>query len=167
MEIPTKPFQSTAKTSFQAVGKGELVIDIPNGVKASQVRLTEVLYAPKVGYTLVSVGCLDELGFLTTFVNGVCTICTPSGRKIGEVPHSQHGIYAVMQGSAYEEANTAVEKLTIDQLHARLGHISPNIARRMVECGFVTGVWLDTPDTTPSFYEACMYAKATCKPVPK
>ena len=58
MEIPPKPFQSTAKTSFQAVGKGELVIDIPNGVKASQVRLTEVLYAPKVGYTLVSVGCL-------------------------------------------------------------------------------------------------------------
>jgi hypothetical protein len=55
------------KGSFSAVGVGELVIDVPNGVEVSQLRLTEVLYSPEVGYTLVSIGQLDEKGFSTTF----------------------------------------------------------------------------------------------------
>ena len=62
------------KQSFKAVGKGKLVIDIPNGVDSSQLRLTKVLYSPEVRYTLVSVGRLDENGFSVTFGNGKCTI---------------------------------------------------------------------------------------------
>jgi len=56
IDIPLKSFQAANKQDFQAVGKGEMVIDIPNGADISQLRLTEVLYAPEVGYTLVSVG---------------------------------------------------------------------------------------------------------------
>ena len=51
-----------------------MVIDIPNGADISQLRLTEVLYSPEVGYTLVSVGQLDDTGFLATFGSGKCVI---------------------------------------------------------------------------------------------
>jgi len=74
VEIPQKTFQAANKQSFKVVGKGELVIDILNGVDSSQLWLTEVLYSPEVGYTLVSVGRLDENGFSVTFGNGKCTI---------------------------------------------------------------------------------------------
>jgi hypothetical protein len=74
IEIPPKPFRATNKQDFQAVGKGEMVIDIPNGADISQLRLTEVLYAPEVGYTLVSVGRLDDNGFSATFGGGKCVI---------------------------------------------------------------------------------------------
>jgi len=62
------------KGSFSAVDVGEMVIDIPNGVDVSQLQLTEVLYLPEVGYTLVSIGQLDDKGFSTTFSGGKCVI---------------------------------------------------------------------------------------------
>lgn len=48
-----------------------------------------------------------------------------------------------------------------------MGHISPEVARRLVEKGFVTGVKLDKSSGEPRFCESCVYAKATRKPVSK
>jgi len=74
IEILLKPFRAANKQNFQAVGKGEMVIDIPNGADISQLRLMEVLYSPEVGYTLVSGGQLNDHGFLATFGGGKCVI---------------------------------------------------------------------------------------------
>jgi len=56
IEISPKSFQAANKQDFQAVGKGEMVIDLLNGANILQLHLMEVLYAPEVGYTLVSIG---------------------------------------------------------------------------------------------------------------
>jgi len=45
------------------------VINIPNGSSISQLKLTEVLYSLEAGYTLVSIGHLDEASFTTTVTN--------------------------------------------------------------------------------------------------
>ncbi|OAX30988.1 hypothetical protein K503DRAFT_651505, partial [Rhizopogon vinicolor AM-OR11-026] len=55
---------------FNATGIGEMVIEVPNGLDASKLRLTEVLFSPEVGYMLVSIGQLDELGYSVTFADG-------------------------------------------------------------------------------------------------
>ena len=47
-----------------------MTIDIPNGLETSKLQLTEVLYSPEVGYTLVSVGNLDDNRFMVTFGGG-------------------------------------------------------------------------------------------------
>ena len=54
-DIPPKTFRAANKQSFSAIGKGDLVINVPDGTEVSRLRLTEVLYSPEVGYTLVSV----------------------------------------------------------------------------------------------------------------
>jgi len=72
--ITPQTLRAANKGSFSAVGVGEMVIDIPNGVDISQLRLTEVLYLPEVGYTLVSIGWLDDEGFSTMFGGGKCVI---------------------------------------------------------------------------------------------
>ena len=59
-----------------------MTIDVPNGTTMSQLKLTEVLYSPQVGYTLMSVGCLIEKGFSITFSRGKCTIQGPDGSHI-------------------------------------------------------------------------------------
>ena len=46
----------------------------------------EVLYSSEVGYTLVSVGQLDDNGILTTFGGGKCIIRGPDGEELGSVP---------------------------------------------------------------------------------
>jgi hypothetical protein len=67
MEIPPKAFNAANKQQFEVVGKGEMIIEILNGVDASQLQLTEVLFSSEVGYTLVSIRWLDECGYTTTF----------------------------------------------------------------------------------------------------
>lgn len=166
VDITPKSFWAANKQSFSAVGKGELIMDVPNGVDSLQLCLTEVLYSPEVGYTLVSVGRLDEMGFSLTFGGGKCVICAPDGSKIREIPKSERGLYrATHEGE--DTAAAAVEELTLDQLHRRLGHISPATARRLVEKGVVTGIRLEEEASGDFFCKSCIYAKATCKSIPK
>jgi hypothetical protein len=72
-----------------------MVIDVPIGANFSKLQLTEVLYSPEVGYTLISIEKLDEKGFLATFSGDKCTICGPDGRCVGKVPKSGKGLYKV------------------------------------------------------------------------
>jgi len=83
------------KQKMSAVGMGEMIIDVPNGTDMSKLRLTEVLYSPDVGYTLVSVGKLNDKGFELTFSGGRCTIRGPMGEHIGAVPKARQGLYHV------------------------------------------------------------------------
>jgi hypothetical protein len=151
---------------FSAIGQGEMVVDIPNGADVSQLKLTEVLYSPEVGYTLVSVGHLDENRFTATFGNGKCVICGPDGEQVGEVVKNHRGLYRVQHEP--DETNAAVEAISLDKFHCRMGHITPNVAKKLAESSFVTGVCLKTSSSgDPVFCESCVYAKATQKPVSK
>jgi len=135
VEIPPKPFRAANKQDFQAIGKGEMVIDMPNGTDISQLCLTEVLYSPKVGYTLMSVGRLNDSGFSATFGGGKCIVRGPDGEDLGSIPKSSQGLYKVVHEG--ESANSAVEGITLDQLHCCMGHISPAIAKKLISQGFV------------------------------
>jgi GAG-pre-integrase domain len=164
-EISLKTFRAANKQSFSAVGMGELVVDVPNGAVSSDLRLTEVLYSPEVGYTLVSVGHLDDMGFNVTFGGGKCIITGPDGKKVGEVAKNSHGLYHV---DHEPESACAAEVLMLDQLHYHLGHISPNAAKKLTQDGFITGLRLETTASGEDvFCESCVYAKATRKPVVK
>ena len=93
VEIPPKAFCTVNKQSFSATGKGEMVIDIPDSAQFSQLHLTEVLYTPEVGYTLISIGWLDGKGFSATFSGGKCLIQGPNGNQVGEAPKDKCGLY--------------------------------------------------------------------------
>jgi len=164
--IVPRHFCAANKQSFSTIGKGELVIDIPNGSETSQLRITGVLYLPKVSYTLVSVGRLDEAGFTTTFGGGKCVIRGPDNVKIGKVLRKSTKIYKVDHDE--DVASAAEEKLTLEQFHRWMGHISMDVTRKLVKDGMITGIRLEyTPIGNTFFCSSCVYAKATWKSVPK
>lgn len=165
--ITPKPFTAANKQSFNAIGVGEMIVEVPNGVNVSQLRLTEVLYSPDVGYTLVSIGRLDQLGYSATFADGMCTIRDQTEDVVGQIPRSQRGLYRVVHERSAESANSATETITVMELHRRMGHISPSVARRLAEKGMVTGVKVDLSSGESTFCETCVYAKATRKPILK
>jgi len=165
-EIPRKSFNAANQQKFDAVGKGEMVIEVPNGVDATKLQLTEVLFSPEVGYTLVSIGRLDECGYSTTFEGGKCTIRSGDGATVGKILKSGKGLYKVVHDDG-EASFAATEKLTVMELHRRMGHISPVIAKRLIENGLVTGIRVDASSGETIFCESCVYAKATRKPVAK
>jgi hypothetical protein len=166
IDIPPKIFRAANKQGFSATGTGNLIVDLPNGGKRSKFKLTDVQYSPEVAYTLVSVGNLDEKGFVVKFGGGKCVITDPNGVIIREVPKNQKGLYRVEHD--LETADVASEELTLEQFHRRMGHISPESARTLVSRGLVTGVFLDLTDhVRPFFCESCVYAKSSRKPISK
>ena len=165
-DIPPKSFSAANKQSFDATAVGDLVIDVPNGYDMTKLTLTEVLFSPAVGYTLVSIGRLDQLGYSVTFADRTCTIRSPDDDVIGRMPKSQAGLYCVIHTGENDSVNV-VETITVMELHRRMGHISLNVARRLTENGLMSGLKFDLSKDKPTFCEACVYAKATRKPVAK
>ena len=64
----------------------------------------------------------------------------------------QEGLYKVEHELNIEEANAVTESLTVDQLHCRLGHISPIITKKLIEKKFVMGVQLKRTSSGDLFF---------------
>jgi hypothetical protein len=54
-EITLRPITAADKRVFYAIGIGNIVIDIPNGESSTQIMLKDILHAPDVGATIVSI----------------------------------------------------------------------------------------------------------------
>ena len=165
VDIPDKFFTAANRQKFVVTGVGDMIVEVPNGYDVSKLRLTEVLFSLEVGYTLVSIGHLDELGLSTTFAEGFCTIKGSDGETIGRIPRTSKGLYHVVH--EHETANAATEMVTVMELHRRYGHIAPSVARRLVENGLVSGLKFDDTKDGGTFCESCIYAKAMRKPIAK
>jgi hypothetical protein len=171
-EMPPKSFTTANKQNFQAVGAGDMVIEVPAGLDVSKLMLNEVLYSPEIGYTLISVGRLDDAGFMTTFGQGRCEVRNSNGDLVGTIPKSVKGLYRVVHESvdpsSADSANAATAHLSPMEFHCRMGHISPAVAERLVSKGFVTGISLDTSGVDgPVFCESCVFAKSRRESIPK
>jgi hypothetical protein len=91
VDIPPKTFNAMNQQEFDAVGK-----HVPNSVDTSKLQLTEVLYSPEVGHTLISIDWLDQCGYSATFADGKCTICDCNGKPLAKFPKSWKGLYKVI-----------------------------------------------------------------------
>jgi len=84
----------------------------------------------------------------------------PDNAKIREVLGKLTKIYRV----DHEEdvVSAAEEKLTLEQFHRWMGHISIDINQKIVKDGMVTGVQIEyTPLGKLFFCSSCAYAKVT------
>jgi hypothetical protein len=127
------------------------------------LTLDNVLYAPSVSYTLISLGALDWKGYRATIGGGHLNLITPGGTRIGRVPQSLCGLYRVLHSPNLAHA---VEVVGLMELHRRLGHIAPASAHRLVESGAATGVTL-APNSREVDCDACLFARATHQPIPQ
>ncbi|KAG2758121.1 hypothetical protein P692DRAFT_20692856, partial [Suillus brevipes Sb2] len=66
-----------------------------------------------------------------------------------------------------ENAHAMDEVITLMELHRRMGHIAPSVAKRLAENGLVSGMKVNMSSGEPYFCETCVYAKATRKPIAK
>ena len=64
----------------------------------------DVLYSAEVGYTLVSIGRLDEATFTVVFGGGQCMLRGEDGVEIGVVPRMPTRVYKVEREEAVASA---------------------------------------------------------------
>src|SRR5271168_88594 len=154
---------------FEAIGKGDMHITMPNGKSTTRILLKDVLYAPNMGVTLVSIGKIDSAGYAALFhKNQLRIFSSMKGRKMLAQIQMMNGLYQV-EHRKDEDIVAAVdsERVTIDRLHRLMGHIAPEAAKALVEKGLVEGFKLDESGQMPKSCDACEYGKAHRKPVKK
>src|SRR6266702_1065200 len=154
---------ATNQQKFPAIGVSSLAIHALNGGSQSTIILSEGLHAPTVGYTLVSLGALDQKGYCTSIGSGHLDLFGPGGHHVARILWTVRGLYCITHPG---ESAHAVETISVMELHCRLGHIAPTSARALVKKGLVTGVKLD-PDSREAQCDACLFTRVTRKPVPK
>ena len=127
--IVQKAIATTDKHYSQATGKGNLRIKITNGKTMSSILLTDVLYCPEMGLTLISISKLVDARFHSHFASH-CRIFDERRKEIGDVPW-RNGLYRVDHSmkTGGEIAGIAAEVVTIEELHQRMGHILPEAVR--------------------------------------
>ena len=165
-----KAITAADKHTFEAIGKGDLTILIPNGTSTTHILLCDVLYVPKMGIMLVSIGKLDVTGYAALFHNKRCQIFNSQKKKLGEIPLTS-GLYSLRSSQAAMKLFAGVAKhgepLTMQEVHEKLGHITPNSIRQMIKDRTVIGVTLDEAHESMGTCDSCEYAKLTCKLIGK
>jgi len=150
-DIPLRSITAADKHSFSAMGIGDVYISVPNGKgQSTRVLLEDVLYAPSMGVTLVSISRIAASGSRVVFEGTGCKIYNKDHVRIGAITTYQ-GLYRTYTLRSSETAATTstndpppdVGILDINELHRRLGHVLHEAARKLVEKGLVEGVQLD------------------------
>jgi hypothetical protein len=119
VKIPPKPITAADRRSFSAVKKGDIWVYLPNREeKASRVLLKDVLYAPAMGVTLVSISCIASAGSTVVFTGTTCQILNNERKVIGTIQMKSR-LYQVfstrpLEGEYAEKARVEV---SIDELH--------------------------------------------------
>ena len=73
VETKPVPIVTADKRIFQALGKGDMYVYLPNRDKPnSRILLKDVLYAPKMGVTLVLISRIAGAGSTVVFSGNVC-----------------------------------------------------------------------------------------------
>ena len=121
-----------------------------------------------MAFTLLSISKLDKSGHKVVFHKQLCTISSTKGHTIAKIPHSQ-GLYHVQtpeQPKSSLKANAAVVKMSINEAHCRLGHISSAAIKHAIAKGIITGIDL-AKSLKPEFCKACVKAKSARQPFPQ
>ena len=85
ISIPPKPITAADKHHFQAIGKGDLQIKIPNGNNLTTILLKDVLHCPDMGLTLVSISKIAAAGCKIVFGSLACKIYDSKNKVIGQI----------------------------------------------------------------------------------
>jgi hypothetical protein len=162
--INARPITAANNQTFNAIGMGDLQIDVPNGATSSRVILKDTLHAPDLGLTVVSIGRIVQAGYSVEFDQGYCNIRKKAdGRVIGSIPAGANGLFKVEHSLVAAVADESVDILT---LHRRLGHIPADAIRALIRSNAVVG--LRVIDNYPHFTcDSCEYVKTTRKTIRK
>ena len=95
-EFTTPLFLKAANgQQFPAIRSGNMVVSTLNSNGHSKLTLENVLHAPSVGYTLVSLGALDSLGYHISISGGHLDIQSRTGDCVAHIARMARGLYRV------------------------------------------------------------------------
>ena len=160
------PLQTANCQRFHAIGKGDMTLSVPNGNNMSILHLKNVLYSPEAGYTLISIGRLNDDGYSTIFSDRKCIISKRDGNQVAEIQRNDKGLYK-FPSDAGVDINIADES-SLNLVHHQLGHISLSSMQRLAAKNLITGIKVpEAKGSTTINCDSCIFGKATRSPIIK
>ena len=90
--IPPKVIGAASQVTFSAIGAGDMIVRTLNGGELTKIKLRDVLYAPNLRCTLISIREIDNARYTITFRGGKCVIQNHEDQVIAQIPKTQ-GLY--------------------------------------------------------------------------
>jgi hypothetical protein len=130
--------------------------------------LKDVIHAPEMVFTLISISRLDDAGCCALFGNGTCALKGADGKFFAQVGKTG-GLYRIaIEAPTRPEpsANTVVRKMSLAEAHRVLGHISYGAVKHAIKSGQISRIQIDE-NSDEVFCDACAKAKPHRKPFPE
>ena len=80
---------------LDTIGIGDLELELPNGSGKTKTVFKNAIHAPKMAFTLISIGRLNRAGYSVTFNKEIYTIRNTQNTTIATIPHSD-GLYKIV-----------------------------------------------------------------------
>lgn len=123
-----------------------------------------VLYIPGLDTQLIAVNSLTDLGFSVTFRNAVCDIHDSTGHAVAHLQRSPDLTFTLKSNSvqSYPCAAVRSQRVSIHELHQRMGHTSYHLLRKMIADNYFSD--LQIADDGTSTCLACSTCKSAAVP---
>ncbi|KAF8661462.1 hypothetical protein AX16_001329, partial [Volvariella volvacea WC 439] len=127
------------RSTIPYLGEGTVEGKIASRGRTVVLTLTNVLYAPKVGYRFISTGMLDRKGFTLVHEKGECRI-KKGNVEVGTGRLRDHNYWLEMEVQS-ATINAAKSSPTADIWHQRFAHVSPStLTRHINDSAAVKGI---------------------------
>ena len=154
--LKARRLRAADKGTFKAYGTGTLVMPVKIKDKNVNVILRDTLYAPKIAFTLISIGKCNDAGYETMFAHQKCIIKDSSGKTLLVTPKF-HGLYHLDRDI---NSHTACPCLPMEEIHKRLVHISTRSINHLLNNQMISGLEINPMDKSSSC-KACIKSKMT------
>src|ERR1700730_6516228 len=144
-----KPVTATDGRVLNSIGRGDVLLEVPNGTGVSKFKLKNVAHAPSMPFTLVSIRKLDDAGCTAEFTDSACLMRGPACIVVARIPKT-NGLYRLPAPSVTPyTAHVAIkpQKLTFYQAHRVFGHVNYAAVKYAISSQKVTGIEIETHPT--------------------
>jgi len=157
-EIPPCTIEGANANTFSSNGKGTLHIETHDSSEQPHFfPLQNTLHIPGMPNTLVSIGKLDDAGYIIHIEQGQMNISNGQGRNVACIP-KVNGLYQIIP---HEHAYAATNHtLSLYQAHCTLGHVNYGYLKNAFKAKSIQGIRLNRNHMEETECAVCMQVKA-------
>jgi hypothetical protein len=148
---------------FYANAIGDMVIKMPSYAGGKTIRHKQVLWAPVMAHTVISLGCLDDARWTWTGGKGKLPIHNGDKDLVAKIPKSD-GRYKITTDFV-ASVNESATPYSLYDLHCLLGHVSYSYIHEMIHQKQLVGVKIKQGENKEIPCILCLHGKTTRSPI--
>ena len=128
------------KGTFNALGISDFKLTTRVAGKNIDIHLKDTLYAPKIAFTLTSIGQCDNAGYHTEFAYQKCVIKSATSKILLQALK----LYGLYRMNNEMSKDLSYQSFSAIEIHKKLGHILQKTLSHLMKHGMILGIGLNS-----------------------